>query len=243
MLSYIMSIVTLKKKSAAVNSKNHSKRGGNVLWAGTSEVPFVQGYNGFSLNGTTRNVGYVGQHMRNSKAFTPFRGVLPVGHGGSGGKYNQDNIIYNVSDSSVDVKGTQNLYNKSSVLSTYGMLRARNRCIYNGVYPNVWVQPDANNGAFNNSQGLYISKKSSANNCVVDTNDSRKYIDNVNSCGGEKKARLDCKNNYSKSLGQAVDCSTYINRIQQKCSDPSPEQMPFPYAVNNDGCNLIVMAP
>lgn len=242
MLSYIMSIVTLKKKSAVVNSKNHSNRGGNVLWVGTREDPFVQGSKGFSLNGTTRNVGYVGQHMRNSKAFTPFRGVLPVGHGGSGGKYNQNNIVYNVSDSIVEVKGEQNLYNKSSVLSTYGMLRTRYRWAYNGVYPNVWVQPDANNGGFNNSQGLYISKKSSANDCVVDTNDSKKYIDNVNSCGN-KKGRLDCKNNYSKSLGQAVDYSTYINRVQQKCADPTPEQMPFPYAANNNGCNVYKLAP
>jgi hypothetical protein len=238
-----MSIVTLKKKSAVVNSKNHSNRGGNTLWVGTNEDPFVQGSKGFSLNGTTRNVGYVGQHMRNSKAFTPFRGVLPVGHGGSGGKYNQNNIIYNVSDSSVEVKGEQLLYNKSSVISTYGMLRKKYKWAYNGTYPNFWVQPDANNATYNNSQSLYISQKSSANDCVVDTNDFEKYVDNIQDYNGAKKDRLDCKNNYSKTLRQAVDCSTYINRVQNKCANPTPEQMAFPYAVNNDGCNVYKFTP
>lgn len=238
-----MSIATLKKKSAVVNSKNHSNRGGNTLWVGTNEDPFVQGSKGFSLNGTTRNVGYIGQHMRNSKAFTPFRGVLPVGHGGSGGQYKQNNIIYNVSDSSVEVKGEQLLYNKSSVVSTYGMLRKKYKWAYNGTYPNYWVQPDGNNASYNNSQGLYISQKSSANDCVVDTNDFDKYIDNVNNCDGYKKDRLDCKNNYSKTLNQAVDYSTYINRVQHKCANPTPEQMPFPYAVNNNGCNVYKLSP
>ena len=237
-----MSIVTLKKKSAAVNSKNHSNRGGNVLWVGTREEPFIQASKGFSLNGTTRNVGYVGQHMRNSKAFTPFRGVNPIGHGGSGGKYNQNNIVYNVSDSSVEVKGNQLLYNKSSVLSTYGMLRGKYKWAYNGTFPNYWVQPDANNASYNNSQGLYISTKSSANDCVVDTNDFDKYVDNVKSCA-IKKGRLDCKNNYTKTLDQAVDCGTYTNRVQHKCANPTQEQLPFPYAVNNDGCNVYQLRP
>jgi hypothetical protein len=237
-----MSIATLKKKSAVVNSKNHSNRGAELYWVGPRDAPFEYGKKGFSINGPTRNVGYIGKNMKFSKAVTPFKGVLPVGNGGSGGKYNQSTVIYNVTDSSVEVKGQQLLYNKSSVVSTYGMLRGKYKWAYTGQFPHYWVQPDANNGGYNNSQRAYIEQKSSANDCVNDTNDSGKYVDNVHGFN-EKKGRLDCKNNYSKSLHQPVDSSIHTLRIQHKCANPTPEQHPFPYAVNNGGCNVYVYEP
>jgi hypothetical protein len=245
-----MSIATLKKKSAVVNSKNHSNRDASLYWVG-GVGSGTYGTAGFSINGPRRNVGYVGQNMGFSKAFTPFKGALPVGHGGSGGKYSQSNIVLNVSDSSVETKGNQSLYNKSSVISTYGMLRSKYRWAYSGTFPNYWVQPDANNSD-HTSQGAYVLNKSSANaGCVVDTNDSLKYVDNTNNgaCKIERlgnksvSRRLNCENNYTKSLRQPVDSSIYTLRVQQKCANPTDEQKPFPYAVNNNGCNTYVYKP
>lgn len=246
-----MSIATLKKKSAVVNSKNHSNRDASLYWVGSSDVVGTYGTAGFSINGPLRNIGYVGQNMGFSKAVTPFKGALPVGHGGSGGKYSNTNIVLNVSDSSVETKGQQSLYNKSSVISTYGMLRSKYRWAYSGTFPNYWVQPDANNSD-HTSQGAYVSNKSSANaSCVVDTNDSLKYVDHTNGAAckidrlGNKSVsnRLKCENNYTKSLRQPVDSSIYTLRVQQKCANPTDEQKPFPYAVNNNGCNTYVYKP
>jgi hypothetical protein len=243
-----MSIATLKKKSAVVNSKNHSNRDASLYWVG-GVGSGTYGTAGFSINGPRRNVGYIGQTTGFSKAVTPFKGALPVGHGGGGGKYSNSNIVFNVSASSVETKGNQSLYNKSSVISTYGMLRSKYRWAYSGTYPNYWVQPDANNSD-HTSQGAYVLNKSSANAaCVVDTNDSLKYVDNTNHgvCNklGNKSVsrRLNCENNYTKSLRQPVDSSIYTLRVQQKCANPTDAQKPFPYAVNNNGCNTYVYKP
>lgn len=64
-----MSIVALKRKSSRFQDK-------------------ISGKSGFSINGTLRNQGWVGQtsHGR-SITRTPFRGHVPIGHGGSDGKY------------------------------------------------------------------------------------------------------------------------------------------------------------
>ena len=246
-----MSIATLKKKSAVVNSKNHSNRDASLYWVSRDGSTSTYGTSGFSINGPRRNVGYIGQSTGFSKAVTPFKGALPVGHGGSGGKYSQSNIVFNVSDSSVETKGNQSLYNKSSVISTYGMLRSKYRWAYSGSYPNYWVQPDANNSD-HTSQGAYVLNKSSANaSCVVDTNDSLKYVDHTNGAAckierfGNKSVsnRLNCENNYTKSLRQPVDSSIYTLRVQQKCANQTDAQKPFPYAVNNSGCNTYVYKP
>lgn len=236
-----MSIVTLKKKSAVVNSKNHSGRGGSINWVGDRDTPFVHANSGFSLNGPLRNVGYVGKTYGFSKVFTPFKGELPVGSGGCCGGYNNSNIVYSVSESDYETNARQGMYNKSSVLSTGGMLRMKYKWAYSGTYPNRWVQPDSNNSDYA-TQGSYVSTKSAKNNCVVDTNDLDKYVDHVNN--SERVSgisnRLDCANNYTKSLHIPVDSSIYTGRIQQKCKNPTDEQKPFPYAVNGNGCNMFV---
>ena len=223
-----MSIATLKKKSAVVNSKNHSVNKNNILWVAN---PFIPASSGFSLNGPHRNVGQVGQNMRMSKAFTPFKGTLPTGHGGSGGKY-PINVVYNVTDSSTLVKGTQYLYNKSSVLSTYGMLRQKYRWAYSGTYPNYWVQPDSNNGEYNSSQSAYINKKSSDNTCIVKSEDGIDIIKTFDS----NKGRLDCANNYTKTLNNVIDSSIHTHNITQPCTNQTDAQLPYPHAVNNSGC-------
>jgi hypothetical protein len=231
-----MSIVTLKKKSAVVNSKNHSNRDASLYWDG------VYSTSGFSINGPLRNVGYVGKSYGFSKVFTPFKGELPVNSAGSAVGLASGSIVLSVSPSDYETKGQQNMYNKTSVVSTRGMLRGKYSWAYNGMFPRRWVQPDANNPEYA-SQSVYISGLSAKNNCVVDTNNTQKYIDNTGQCKSENRKRLDCANNYSKSLHIPVDSSVYTGRIQQKCADPTDAQKPFPYAVNNAGCNSYAYKP
>ena len=70
-----MSIVALKRKTYA-QYHNNSVNGG------------------FSLNGTHRNQGYIGQtSLSRSFPRTPMKGNTPKGHGGCCGKYPMGNII------------------------------------------------------------------------------------------------------------------------------------------------------
>ena len=81
-----MSIVVLKKKSKRFLDKISGK-------GTTNTVNGIQYSSGFSLNGGYRNQGWVGQGVRGRTIIkTPFRGSVPVGHGGHDGKYPQ-NII------------------------------------------------------------------------------------------------------------------------------------------------------
>lgn len=127
-----MSIATLKKKTGAVYYKNHTNnRGPAIYW---NNNPVAYGNEGFSVNGPYRNIGYIGSESKFSKAVTPFKGVHPVGHGGTYGTYKSNPVIYNVSPFET-IRGNQSKYNKTSVISTYGMLRERFKWAYNGESP------------------------------------------------------------------------------------------------------------
>ncbi len=126
-----MSIVALKRKSAAL--KNQST-----------------GLNQFSINGTTRNQGYVGQSTQSRFLIhTPHKGAVAKGSGGSCGSY-FDSIdiepseICSLEDSSIV---------KPSVLSTKGMLAKKNRWIGRPA-PFAVVKPDSNHSVY--SQTNYI---------------------------------------------------------------------------------------
>lgn len=137
-----MSIATLKKKTGAVYSKNHTtSRGPGLFWKGPYNNPNIYGKEGFSLNGPYRNVGYIGSESKFSKAFTPFKGVNPVGNGGTNGTYKTGHISYNVTPF-VNIMGEQHKYNKSSVISTYGMLRERFKWAYSGEFPMDIIKKD-----------------------------------------------------------------------------------------------------
>ena len=103
-----MSIVALKRKTDA-KYKNVS----------ANEI------NGFSLNGTRRLQGYIGQtSLSRHTSFTPMKGTVAKGHGGCCGTYNYGRTVkpatmINVEDNKI-VKG--------SVLNTSG---ARTECCKN----------------------------------------------------------------------------------------------------------------
>ena len=138
---------------------------------------------GFSINGATV-LGGVGQSMRMSRSHTQFKGVHPRGYGGTKGRYpdGPDNVFYNnrpgIGPPYIGA------YVAQSTLSTKGMLARRYRWINSGQYPNNWVQPNyTGNLTDSASQGLYIHNLSAASDCVVDTNDTQKYIGNIKTCG------------------------------------------------------------
>ena len=180
-----MSIATLKKKT---------KMGG-----GSSRMDPKSGIgkNGFSLNGTHRNIGSVGQfRMVSNVTRTPFRGTEPMGSGGSGGKYvnkplNSGSFIYN-----------DNQKVKKSSLNTSGMIATKYMWM-KGKYPNYWVQED--NGGYNDTttQGQYIRDKTNEQGGLCDN-----FINAQSS--GNCGTSMDPENDYTYKCGANTSCSYFI---------------------------------
>ena len=102
-----MSIVTLKKKTAAQYHNN------------SCNLPQ------FALNGTRRSQGYVGQDMRGrTLPKTIMKGAVPKGHGGCCGKYPIKPIV----QSAVTSLNNPAVV-KKSVVGTYGLLETKYRWI------------------------------------------------------------------------------------------------------------------
>jgi len=222
---------------------------------------------GFSINGGRRNIGGVGREMKMSKSGTPYRGTEAIGFGGTYGKYptatlvgstlngvqlteavkpvgNPSPVVQPVLNSRVvDTMGTQYMYIKPSVLSTYGMLAKKYRWAYNGQYPNYWVQPNyTGNQTDSSSQGLYIQNKASANTDNLKVNNVGTYEGYIKKCGptlctpGRSTARFkynDMARNgpYTKTLYQPVTYGQYNLKLTRGCNNPVGLQKPFPYAV------------
>ena len=263
-----MSLATFKKKSVVRYGSNRSAKGPGGYWL--PQGPFGHstlvlqtaidnpGMSGFSINGGTRNVGYVGKTYQMSKSGTPFRGEYPIGNGGTYGKYpsailvgdysgavsnsSKTAVVQPVLNSRVNTQGTQYAYIKPSVLSTKGMLEKRFRWVYNGQYPNFWVQPVyTGNQTDTKSQLLYIQNKAAANTCKLKVNNTQDYEGHIKSCSptlctpGRSTAMFkynDMARNgpYTKILGQPVSYTQYNSYITQKCNNPQGDQKPFPFA-------------
>ena len=102
-----MSIQTMKKKTAAKYNNNSVSKPN------------------FSLNGTRRSQGYVGQDMRGrSLPKTIMKGNVPKGHGGCCGKYPIKPIVQSAVTSL-----NNTAFIKSSVLGTQGHIMTRYRWI------------------------------------------------------------------------------------------------------------------
>jgi hypothetical protein len=210
---------------------------------------------GFSLNGSHRNVGYVGKTYRFSKNGTPFRGIFPRGSGSRLGTLRgaaEFNVptqpVYNVNE--VIVMGEQNLFVKPTVLSNFAMLRKKYKWAYYGQYPNYWVQPNYGQTTQSDtkSQGNYLHDLTVANICVEDINNVDKYVGFIRNGGGTTchttpalfKYNDVARNSlYTKRLYQPLDASEQIARVQRRCADPTGKQKPFPYATNGNTCNQL----
>ncbi len=129
-----MSIVALKRKTEALY-KNMSV-----------------GQKNFSINGTTRNQGYIGQtSLSRSLTHTPHKGPTAKGSGGCCSKY----------DSSVNIPASEiccledDTVVKKTVLSTRGMLATKHRWLTR-PYPHASTKPDYNRNI--NDQGDYVTR-------------------------------------------------------------------------------------
>jgi hypothetical protein len=210
---------------------------------------------GFSLNGSHRNVGYVGKTYSFSKNGTPFRGVFARGSGSQLGskrgalEYNMPTQpVYNVNE--VIVLGDQYMYVKPTVLSNFAMLRKKYKWAYYGQYPNYWVQPNygQTTQSETKSQGNYLHDLTVANICVEDINKTEKYEGFIRNGGGTTchttpalfKYNDVARNSvYTKRLYQPLDASEQIARVQRKCAHPIGKQKPFPYATSGSTCNQL----
>jgi len=142
-----MSLATLKKKTFAKY---------NIMSVGSKN-------GGFSLNGTRRSQGYVGQTMLGRHfPSTPMRGNVARGSGGCCGHYLNGTIVQSgvcFPTNPIDGSSANNNPNivKRSVLETRGHIQTKYRWVRRG-YPYSTVKPDAT--LDNNSQQEYIENLS-----------------------------------------------------------------------------------
>jgi len=128
-----MSIATLKRKS-------------NTQYNNMSV-----GQSGFSLNGTHRSQGYIGQtSLSRSLSQTPMKDNTPKGSGGCCGTYLVTPIVQSAVKSTEDSSVV-----KKTVMNNSGMLSSRNRWAKRGE-PYTSVKPDNNSNV--NSQKDYITR-------------------------------------------------------------------------------------
>jgi len=265
-----MSLTAFKRKSVINYGSKRSGTAPGGIWlpqgpfghstTGLQLAIHNPGPVGFSINGGTRNVGYIGKTYKMSKSGTPYRGTQPIGFGGTYGKYpsaqlvgpysgavpnnNTKTVVQPVLNSrEVDTLGTQYLYVKPSVLSTKGMLDKKYRWAYYGKYPNYWVQPNYTGNLTDTvSQGLYIQNLAAANTCNLKVNNTAEYEGYVVGCGptlctpGRSTAKFkynDMARNgpYTKNLDQPVSYQQYNLYLTRGCNNPIGPQKPFPFAV------------
>jgi hypothetical protein len=185
-----MSEATLKKKTQ-YNYHNNSVN---------------RGHQGFSLNGTHRSQGWVGQDLRGRTLVrTLNRGGANRGHGGCCGKYPRPFVIPS------EIRSTENPYIvKPSVVNTDGMLRERFAWIWRPA-PYASVKRDSNHGV--SDQSSYIkfldqqtlscgTQKSGTGYCVKGAIDQSMYVTMVDSLCSS----LDTTNNFISSHPSCTQC-------------------------------------
>ncbi len=173
-----MSLATLKKKSGTKYSKNMGEP-----------------VNGFSLQGKLRIFGTPGNtNLAKSVTRTPFKGPLPVGHGGCCGGYDQH----------VSKSGhcciPQTMV-KPSTLSSKGMLTKRRMCCNPTVKS---LTPLDQNRQIINYRNKWSTSDTSDNYA---TKNCKKFL-----------YYEDYKPSYTKNLSYNISSSEYIqNRNRQSC--------------------------
>ena len=262
----------MKRKSVVLYGTKKSGRstiaggdGGNgVFWmnrtpygcsqAFTSTPPMVSvGTNGFSINGPTRNRGYIGKTYAVSRHGTRYSGIHPYGHGGSGGRYYHAEPVLN--SGGMDIYGNQRLFIKPSVISHQNMMRKKYFGLSGGTAPSNKVNEMMYTGNMtdNSSQGAYIDSVSSSAMCSLGANSTQvcsgdsgreKYIGYcVDGCStGRSVANktydsIARQSAYFKPPSGAVDSSTYMSYITKSNYD-----MPKPLVTQNGSNPNVVCA-
>jgi hypothetical protein len=225
-----MSEATLKKKTAYKY---------NSMSVGTKT--------GFSLNGTHRSQGYIGQtSLSRSLPRTLAKGTALKGYGGCCGKFHIGNSVISSISSTEDTKVVKN-----SVLDYEGMSTIKYQ--WKGrPAPITSVKPDNNQN--NNSAGNYIDYI------------HQKTINDINNCGDNTKvcnsSTNSCNNIISRKRTSMLfnftkpqqgpnfiskSQSDYLTELNKKCVDPytNPSEtqripfacgfIPVDYCANNSG--------
>jgi hypothetical protein len=198
---YIMSIATLKRKTQ------------------TKYNNMSVGQTGFSINGTHRNQGYVGQtSLSRSLPRTLMRGNTVRGHGGCCGTFTVGPIIQSGVTSTEDSSVV-----KTSTLGTSGMLSTKYRWIRRPE-PFATVKSDNNNNR--NAQSDYITRL--AKKTLFEIEKAEDPLDTT------------CKNLFVAVRG---NCTNYdVNYKQSVCSIVKPESDYLPISSGayimkiNDSC-------
>lgn len=214
--------------------------------------------NGFSLNGGLRNIGQVGvTNLAKSVTRTPFRGNIPMGHGGTNGKYVVS--VYNSgscssNDPNIIKLSTKNT--KGHIFESFRYPICTNGNCYQGSQEN-WVKGGSSyNELF--TQGIYIQNVVSANgSCVVNKNE--RLLQEMPPQCSTLNGQVPCKDGtyhiggkkyyqelYAKSNGTgALQSSEYMRSLLMKrnCLPTPPEIQHFPPLVNHDGCDVNALTP
>lgn len=145
---------------------------------------------GFSLNGTRRSQGYVGQTML-GRHFprTPMRGNVARGSGGCCGTYYRGTIVQSGVPFPTGANGNSANNDpkivKSSVLNTEGLIMKKYRWIRR---PQPYATVKIDSTLTKNTQGSYISKKSTSLVNSLAACESTSVCKSVsNTCGGLKR--------------------------------------------------------
>ena len=193
-----MSIVTLKRKAEAKYNN--------------SSVGKPQ----FSLNGTTRNSGYIGQDMlgRSLVRSISKNGALK-GHGGCCGKYPTPQINTTPEMSCLNNSAIV----KSSSLTTNGLLMSRHRWIRR-PQPHSIIKPD--NNAHNNIQSTYIDNLArktilDGSNCHIINKDCPKEYKISNTNFNVRANNMLPITKPDSFLG-AVNASEHVRKLTNKCA-------------------------
>lgn len=215
---------------------------------------------GFSLNGGHRNIGAVGvTNLAKSVTRTPFRGAIPMGHGGHLGNY--EVVVSNsgscsANDPAIIKLSTKNT--KGHLFESFKYPICENGNCGKGSQEN-WVQDFS---AENFSQEIYIHNLVAANgSCVVNKNEKLlaempyKCPMVINNLGQQ----VECKGGayhiggkkyyqeyYTKTNGSgAMMSSDYMRSLLQKrhCLPTPPNRQHFPPNINHDGCDINALTP
>lgn len=198
-----MSIATLKKKTQTQYSHHMSV-----------------GKAGFSLNGTHRNQGYIGQtSLSRSLPRTLSKGATIKGHGGCCGTYPIFPPVLSAVNSTEDSSVV-----KKSVLNTKGMMDTKYR----------WVrrpQPFSRVGTkqVDNSDYINYIKQKTITECEhIISEDCNVFCDNVKNIVS-KKARQ----TITKPDNGAVSHEEYIQQLKSKCTEFDEYNFFSPKTSNN----------
>lgn len=207
--------------------------------------------NGFSLNGTLRNIGSVGQtNLAKSVTRTPFRGAAPMGHGSCCGSYPIN--IHNsgsccVNDPTIIKKSTKNTMGHIYESFKYPVCDNGN-CTQGSQ--STWAKDLT---AFNSSQGIYIQNViAAAGACVSNSNTNDASKNPIKPCvtgcipnGNFIGAKRHFIGAYTKDLGLNNAASEYIRSqlMKNNCLPTPPCMQHFPMTLNHNGCDANYLTP